>query len=93
MVGVVVPGGSTLGDPSSEELAELVATMQAEGVDVVFAETTDSAALADAVSAELGADARVVELFTGSLGGPGSGAETYVDMMRTNAELIADALG
>ncbi|MEX1279245.1 MAG: metal ABC transporter substrate-binding protein [Acidimicrobiia bacterium] len=93
MVGVVIPGGSTLGDPSSEELAGLVATMQAEGVDVVFAETTDPSALADAVAAELGTDAQVVELFTGSLGEPGSGAETYVDMMRTNAELIAAALG
>lgn len=93
LVGVVIPGGSTLGEPSSAELAALVATMESEGMDVVFAETTESSALAEALVDELGEDARVVELFTGSLGGDGSGAETYIDMLRTNAELVADALG
>lgn len=93
LVGVVIPGGSTLGEPSSAALAALVATMESEGVDVVFAETTEPSALAEALVDELGEDARVVELFTGSLGGDGSGAETYIDMLRTNAELVADALG
>lgn len=92
VVGVVVPGGSTLAEPSAEELAELVETLEAEGVSVVFAETTDPSALADAVAAELGSDAQVVELYTGSLGEPGSGADTYIGMMRTNAERIAEAL-
>ncbi len=91
LVGVVVPGGSTLADPSSAELAELVDVMTDENIDVIFAETTEPAALAEAVAAEVG-DVDVVELFTGSLGGPGSGAETYVDFVRTNAERVAGAL-
>ncbi len=93
VVGTVVPGGSTLGDPSSEALASLVRTMNDLGVSVIFAETTQPSALADAVAAELGGDVEVVELFTGSLGEPGSGAETLIEMLRTNASRIAQALG
>jgi zinc/manganese transport system substrate-binding protein len=93
VVGTIVPGGSTLAEPSSRELAELVATMEAAGVDVVFAETTEPTTLADALAAELGGDASVVELYTGSLGGPGSGAETLADMLAVDARLIAEALG
>ena len=35
----------------------------------------------------------VVVLFSESLGEPGSGAESYIDMVRTNAQRIAGALG
>lgn len=93
VVGTVVPGGSTLGDPSSEALAALVATMRDLDMTVVFAETTQPSALADAVADELGGEVEVVELFTGSLGEAGSGAETLIDMLRTNASRIARALG
>jgi len=92
VIGVVVPGGSTLGDPSSEELAGLVAAIEAESVPAIFAETTESDTLAEAVAAEVGFDVEVVDLYTGSLGEEGSGAETYTDMLLTNAQLIADAL-
>ncbi len=92
IVGTVVPGGSTLSDPSSSELAGLVATMRREGVTTIFAETTQPAQLAEAVAAELGESVTVVELFTGSLGEPGSGADTLDGMLITNAHRIAEAL-
>ena len=57
----------------------------------IFAETSSSADLAEALADEVG-DVEVVELFAESLGDEGSGAETYVDMQRTNAERIAEAL-
>jgi len=88
----VIPGGSTLANPSSADLADLVGTMRGEGIDVIFADTTDSIALAEAVAAELGSAVKVVELYTGSIGGPGSGAETLIAMLQTDAQLIADAL-
>jgi len=93
VIGTVIPGGSTLGDPSSEDLASLVATMRELGVSVVFAETTRPSVLAEAVAAELGGEVQVVELFTGSLGEPGSGAETLIDLLRLDATRIAEALG
>ena len=92
VLGVVIPGGTTLSDPSSAELAGLVDVMIDEGVNVIFAETVEPTTLADAVASEVGEDVEVVELFTESLGGPGSGGETYVEMLRTNADLIAEAL-
>ena len=91
IVGTVIPGGATLADPSSAELTELVEVLIDEDIDVIFAETIEPTALADAIAAEVGGVA-VVELFTGSLGGPGSGAETYVAFMRTIASRIAGAL-
>jgi zinc/manganese transport system substrate-binding protein len=93
ILGVVIPGGSTLAQPSSAELAGLVEVMEQSGTRAIFAETSEPTTLADAVAAELGDDVEVVELFTESLGGPGSGAETLADMLLTNAGRISEALG
>jgi zinc/manganese transport system substrate-binding protein len=91
IIGVVIPGGSTLADPSSSELAALVEEMQHEGVDTIFAEASSPTRLADAVAAEAGEDVVVVELHTESLGEPGSGAATLIDLVLSNARLVADA--
>src|SRR5690606_8768653 len=93
VVATVIPGGSTLGEPSAADLSALVELIAEEGIPAIFAETTAPAALAEAVAAELGEGVEVRTLYTGSLGAPGSGADTYVGMMRTNAATIADALG
>ena len=93
VVATVIPGGSTLGEPSAADLSALVELIAEEGIPAIFAETTAPAALAEAVAAELGEGVEVRTLHTGSLGAPGSGADTYVGMMRTNAATIADALG
>ena len=93
VIGVVFPGGSTLSDPSSAELAELVETMEKEGVTTIFGETTSPNVLAEVIAAEIGDEVQVVELYTGSLGEPGSGADTVIGMTLTNAERVAGALG
>jgi zinc/manganese transport system substrate-binding protein len=92
IVGVVVPGGSTLADPSSKDLAALVATIRSERVPAIFANTASSSAVAEAIAAEAGEGVAVVALFVESVGAPGSGAETYITMMQSNAALIAKAL-
>lgn len=92
VVGVVIPGGSTLGDPNSSELAELVTVIRQEEVTAIFGNTADSPDLLETLAAEVGGDVQVIELFVGSLGGPGSGAESYIEMMTTNATRIATAL-
>ena len=92
VAGTVIPAGTTLAEPSSADLAELVAVMRDEGVDVIFANTANPTALAEAVAGEVGGNTQVVSLFVESLGEPGSGAEDYISMMRTNAELISGAL-
>jgi zinc/manganese transport system substrate-binding protein len=92
VVGTVIPGGSTLAEPSSAELAALAGTIQEQGVPAIFANTSSPTELVDAVAAETGTQVQVVGLYLDSLGPEGSGAETYTDMVTTNAERIADAL-
>lgn len=91
VAGTVVPGGSTLAEPSSEELAALADTVRAAGVPAIFANTANPQALVDALADEVG-DVTVVDLYVGSLSEPGGEASTYADLMATNARRISDAL-
>jgi len=93
IVGVVIPGGSTLGAPNSRELAALVSVIQQENVPAIFGDSAFAPDVLEVLAAEAGRGVGVVPLYIGSIGGPGSGAETYRDMMTTNAERIAEALG
>jgi zinc/manganese transport system substrate-binding protein len=93
VVGTVIPGGATLANPSSAELASLVATIQRERVPAIFTENVEPDVLAAAVAAEVGYDVEVVELYTGSLGEPGSDGDTLIKMLESNVARIAGALG
>ncbi|MFZ4516855.1 MAG: metal ABC transporter solute-binding protein, Zn/Mn family [Microthrixaceae bacterium] len=93
VVGAVIPSTSSLGESNPRDLDELATTVRRAGVPAVFGETTQPTKLAEALAAQVGGQVRVVELFTESLGGPGSGAQNYVDMLRTDATLVAGALG
>jgi zinc/manganese transport system substrate-binding protein len=92
VVATVIPGGSTLGEPSSAELAELVAMIGETGVPAIFAENVEPSTLAEAVAAEVGSGVAVVQLHTDSLGEAGSGADTLIGMLLTNADRIVAAM-
>lgn len=92
VVATVIPGGGTDAEPSAERIAELAEVLAAEGVPAIFAENVDDTSLAETLAAEVGGEVAVVTLYTDALGGPGSGAETYRDLLVTDAELIAAAL-
>ena len=77
-------------EPSAVSLADLVETVRDYGVPAVFGETTVSERLATSLATEAGAE--LVRLYSGSLGQEGSGAETYVEMVRTNVSRITEAL-
>jgi ABC-type Zn uptake system ZnuABC Zn-binding protein ZnuA len=91
IIGTVIPGGSTLGEVSPADLVELQEAITEAAVPAVFAEIgltdDDITALADRLGVE------VVSLHTESLGEPGTGAESYAGVMRSNATAIAGALG
>ncbi|MHB1138510.1 MAG: metal ABC transporter solute-binding protein, Zn/Mn family [Microthrixaceae bacterium] len=93
VVGAAIPSTSSLAESDPRGLEELAATMRAEGVPAVFTSTTGPTQLADALAAQVGSGVRVVQLSTESLGAPGTATATYVEMLRTDAELVADALG
>jgi zinc/manganese transport system substrate-binding protein len=90
VLGSILPSTSTLTEASPGQLEELGRAIQAEGVPAIFAESVSSTADADALADRLGVD--VVVLYTESLGEPGSGADTYPDLLRSDAAAIADAL-
>lgn len=92
ILGTVIPSGSTLAEPSAADLADLVALIEETGVPAIFGETTDSAALLEALADEIGRPIEIIELHSDSLSDSESGAGTYVGLVRTNAELITDAL-
>lgn len=90
--GVVVPGGSTEAEPSSQDLAALAQTIKDRGVPVIFSNTAVNQGLVDSLAREVGSDVAVVPLYVGSTGPEDSPAADYQGMMRENARLIADAL-
>lgn len=92
VIGAVIPSGTTLASPSSADLNDLTTAIQEAGVVAIFADSSQPERLAEVLAAEADADIAVVPLFTESLGGEGSGAETYLDMMRANTERITNAL-
>jgi zinc/manganese transport system substrate-binding protein len=63
----------------------------AEALAEVLEAEVEPTELADALADEVG-EVEVVPLHSETLGEPGSGADTYRGMVRTNAELIAAAL-
>ena len=90
VVGTIIPSLDTSAEIGAQSLARLVDTINDHGVNAIFTEAlTDK--LAANLAQETGVDI-VVRLYTGSLGGPDSGAETYVDMMRHNVKTIVQAL-
>ena len=89
VVGVVLSITTDV-EPSAEHIVELVHEVEEQGVPAVFGETTVSERLAQTVAQESGAT--LVRLYSGSLGAGGSGAETYLDMVRTNVDRIVNAL-
>lgn len=92
IAGTVIPSGTTLAEPSSADLAALVATIKAEGVTAIFANVTQTTSLADAVAAESGIPISIIPLYVESLGAPDSPAATYITMMQENADLIVSGL-
>ena len=68
----------------------MIEVIEEHGVPAVFGETTVSDRIARSVSDETGAS--FVALYSGSLGEPGSGGDTYLGMFRQNVEAIANAL-
>ena len=93
VLGTVIPSVTTSAQTSAAELERLAALIREHHVPAIFVETTESDRLALALANEVGNSVEVVELYSGSLGEPGSGADTYVGYMTTNAERIAAALG
>jgi zinc/manganese transport system substrate-binding protein len=91
VVGALIPSLSTQAQPSARDVKELVDQIREEGVRAIFPETALNERLEDAVSREAGAEVGG-QLWVDALGPEGSGAETYLDAMRRNADVMAKGM-
>lgn len=92
VTGVVVPGGSTDGKPSSQALAELTEILRDNGASALL--TSVGTPMAEVTSLSQDSDGiPVVELYEGGIGPKGSEADTYEKAMVYNAHKLADELG
>jgi len=91
IVGAVIPSTSAGAEPSAQQMAELIQAIKAAKAPAIFTETTVNQTLADRIAAEAGVKV-VKQLYTDSLGPPGSGAESYISMMKFDVATIVSAL-
>jgi ABC-type Zn uptake system ZnuABC Zn-binding protein ZnuA len=91
IVGAVIPAPSAAAEPSARELATLETIIRTTGVRAVFVSSVVSPALARQVADDTGV--RLVTLYAHSLSDAAGPAPSYLELMRLNARLIADALG
>ncbi len=84
-------GISTEREPSAREVRAIVDGIREHGVRSVFVETTVNPALMLRIAEETGIHVGA-PLYGDSVGAPGSGAETYLGMMRANASAVAAGL-
>ena len=94
VIGTVLPGASTLAEPSASELTELATKMQEADTCTIFTESTANPQLANAVAEELDNcdQVQILSLYTGAIGAAGSGTDSYIGMMRANIQALAEGL-
>ena len=90
VVGTVIPGASSLAEPSAGQLADLLDQVKAQQVPAVFVSSVVNPALVETFAADAGI--RVATLYAHSLTAPDGPAPSYLELMRYNAETIAAAL-
>ena len=92
VVGTLI-GISTEEQPSAQTVQRLVESVKTAGVSAIFAETTINPALIRTVAQEAGVKLAPKQLYSDSIGAPGSNGDTYIKMMVANTQAIVEALG
>ncbi len=89
-VGALIPGFSSLAEPSAKEMAAIEAAIRDLDVPAIFVGNTVNSSLAERVAADTGT--QVVAVFTGSLSAPDGEAPSYLEYMRYNTTAFVEAL-
>lgn len=90
MAGAIIPGYSSLAQPSAQELADIEDAIRETGVKAVFVGNTINPDLAERVAEDTGV--ALVFFYTGSLSPADGDAPTYLDYLRYNTNAFANAL-
>ncbi|MBD1921483.1 metal ABC transporter substrate-binding protein [Microcoleus sp. FACHB-831] len=86
-------GISTEEQPSAQTVQKLVEAVKKAGVAAIFAETTINPALINTVAQESGVKLAPRQLYSDSIGAPGSDGDSYIKMIEANTRTIVEALG
>lgn len=89
-VATVIPGASTLAEPSAQALSHLYETIRTYNVPAIFVSDTVNRRLVEQVASDTGV--QVVVIYTGSLSTEDGPAPTYEDLMRYDTTAIVNAL-
>ena len=92
VVGTLI-GLSTEEQPSARTVQELVTSIRGLGVPAIFAETTINPQLITTVANETGVTLAPAQLYSDSIGAPGSDGDSYLKMMAANTRAIVENLG
>ena len=91
LVGTVIPSLDSQAQPSAGETSALIDAIQEQNVRAIFVEAALNPELAEQIASEAGVEI-VDTLYGDALAPEGSGAETYIGLMRTDTEIIVEAL-
>ncbi len=86
-------GISTEEQPSAKTVRDLAEEIKRTGVPAIFAETTINPQLIKTVAEEAGVKLAPRELYSDSIGAPGSEGDSYIKMLVANTRTIVEALG
>ena len=94
IVGTIIPSTSTQVEPSASDLVDLIKDMEKSGVCTIFTDIASNDNLAQTIAMELNGcdEVQIVPLYTGSLGPQGSGADSYIGMLRVNTDRMVEGL-
>ena len=86
-------GISTEEQPSAQTVTRLVEEIRRTQVPAIFAETTINPQLIRTVAEEAQVQLAPQELYSDSIGAPGSPGDSYINMMISNTRAVVEALG
>jgi len=86
-----INGFSTEGEPDARRVAAVIDLIRSRGIKAVFVEGGVNPSLVENLRRETGVRLGAT-LYADGLGAPGSGADTYESMYRTNVSAIVDGL-
>lgn len=89
-IGAIIPGFSTLAEPSAQEIAALEDQIKALGIPAIFVSEQTNPALANRIAQDTGTT--VVILYSGTLSNASGPAPTYIEYIRYNVNAIVNAL-
>lgn len=90
LVGTVIPGTSTLSEPSAQHLAQLGEKMERLRISAIFVGKNANNKLVEQIAQETSVE--VIPIFTGSLTDADGEVPTYLEFMRVNIDTIIEGL-